>query len=229
MQLDAHADMTPNQEITIPKSGTEVIFELVISLIVVVFTILAIVDLFILPTVDIFIGVALIAPCIWLALVTMFVWSESRKAGGLCRFLANWLGDLFGRHFAEIPALDSPSQEIQFGYELLGRRFVKQAIGIGTIETVEWRPGQATDMAGRDMNDWQVCLWYDHCDPVKSETRRRLYRKPDQDLYLVGPSSHKKKIEAFGMNLVAFLRAAGAPLVQSDKSNCFVRANSNEW
>ena len=212
--------MIPSQEMTIPKSGAEVTFHFVITLIVVVFVVLAIVD--------IFIGIALIPSCIWIALVTMIIWSEGRKQGGFRRFLTNRLGDLFGRHFAEIPAQDLQSREIRFGYELLGHRFLNQTINIDRIETVEWKTGQATDMAGRDMNDWHVCLWYDHCDPAKSEKQHKWYRKPDQDLYVVGPSTQKNEIEALGMELVAFLRAAGAALVQSEKSNCFVRTNTNQ-
>ncbi|MHC4169870.1 MAG: hypothetical protein ACYSWQ_23220 [Planctomycetota bacterium] len=218
--LDAQRDMTPGKEITIPKSGTEVAFQLLISLIVVVFVILAIVD--------IILGVALIASSIWLVLITMLVWWQSRKQGGLRRFLTNCLGDMFGRHFAEIPAQDLSPNGVRFGYELFGCRFINQTIRIDRIETVEWRTGQATDVAGRDMNDWHVCLWHDHCDPARSEKQREWHRKPDQDVYIVGPSARKEKIEALGMELVAFLRAAGAALVQGEESNCFVRINTNQ-
>ena len=123
---------------------------------------------------------------------------------------------MFGRHFAEISAQALSSREVGFGYELFGRRFLKQAIRVDRIETVEWRTGQATDVAGRDMNDWHVFVCYDHCDPAKSEKRRKWAKKPDQDVYVLGLSTRKEKIEALGMELVAFLQAAGASLVQSE-------------
>jgi len=207
------------EEMTIQKSESEVAFLLVIYLTVVIFMVLAIVN--------IFLRVALIPSCIWIALVNMIIWSKSRKQGGLLRFLANCLGDIFGRHFAEIPTRDLQWPEIRFGYELFGHRFFNQTIRIDRIEMVAWRTGQATDMAGQDMNDWHVFLWYDHCEQAKSEKRQKLYRKPDQDLYIVGPSTKKNKTEALGMELVAFLQSVGATLVQSEMNNCFVRTDAN--
>jgi hypothetical protein len=79
-------------------------------------------------------------------------------------------------------------------------------------------------MAGRDMNDWTVFIWFDHHDPARSEKKkRRKYRKPDQKIYCVGPSTRKERTEALGLALVAFLRDAGADLVPADIPDCFAR------
>ncbi|MBN2589399.1 MAG: hypothetical protein JXA96_06030 [Sedimentisphaerales bacterium] len=212
--------MTSSNEITIPKSRTEVTFQFLITLIVVVFVAIAILD--------IILGVALVVSVVWLVLITMLIWSKNRQQGNLYRFLMNYLGNMFGRHFAEMPAQNSSHNEVHFGYELFGRRFLKQIIRIDRIESVEWYTGQATDMAGRDMNDWNVCLWYNHNDPVKSEKNSKWHRKPDQDVYIVGPSVNKEKVEALGTLLIAFLRDAGISLVQSEESNCFVRNDKKQ-
>ena len=210
-----------SNEITIPKSGTEVAFQFMITLMIAIFVVIAILD--------IILGVAFIASCIWLILIIILVCSQSQKQGNFHRFLLNCLGNIFGRQFAEISSQNSPQNEINFGYVLLGRRFVNQSIRIDRIESVEWSTGQATDLAGRDMNDWQVLLWYDHFDTAKSEKQRKWHRKPNQDIYAVGPSTHKDKIEAFGMEFVTFLQDAGAHLVQTERSNCFIRNKTNHY
>jgi hypothetical protein len=170
----------------------------------------------------------MIASVIWLALVTTMLWTPSKRAGGLRRFLTNCLGELFGRNFVEAVSLDAPAKEIRFGYELFGHRFIQRSVAIDKIESIECKTGQATDMAGRDMNDWSVCLWFDHGDPVKSEKKRksRIWRKPDQNIYTVGPARRKEITEIFGLSFVAFLRAAGAQLSGGEKSSYFVRSKT---
>jgi hypothetical protein len=77
------------------------------------------------------------------------------------------------------------------------------------------------------MNDWHVVLWFDHNDAAKS-LRQNMLRKPDQEVYVVGPERRKKTTEAFGLSFVEFLRAAGVMLVPGEKENCFVRSASVE-
>jgi hypothetical protein len=210
-------EMTSSQELTIPKSRRDVIILFVITTVGILSTSLAVVN--------IFNRVAIIASVIWLALVTTILWTPAKRAGGLRRFLTNCLGELFGRNFVEAVSLDAPAKEIRFGYELFGHRFIQHSVAIDKIESIEWKTGQATDMAGRDMKDWSVCLWFDHGDPVKSEKKRK-WRKPDQDISIVGPARRKEITEAFGLSFVTFLRAAGAQLSPGGKSSCFVRSKT---
>jgi len=201
----------------IPKSPLEVIILFVITVIVVLFTSLAVIN--------IFNCVGIIASLIWIALITTIIWSESKSAGGLRKFLTNCLGKLFGRNFVEATLLDTSTKEIRFGFELLGQRFIQQSIAVDKIESIYWSTGQATDMAGHDMNDWHVGLWFNHGDPAKSEKRQK-WRKPDQEIYIVGPSRRKKTTEKFGLAFVDFVRASGAQLVQGEKGNYFERFKS---
>jgi hypothetical protein len=209
--------MTSSQEMTIPKSRGEVIVLFVITIIVVLSVCLALVN--------IFSRVAMIASFIWLAFITMVLWKPIRQAGSFRRFLADCLGALLGRNFVEVASLNVPTKEIRFGYELFGHRFIQRSVAIDKIESIEWKTGQATDMAGRDMNDWRICLWFDHGDPVKSEKKRK-WRKPDQDIYIVSPARRKKNTETLGLSFVAFLRAAGAQLSPGEKSSYFVRSKT---
>jgi len=201
-------------EMTIPRSRRDVIFYSVTYTIVVFFVFVAVFDLLN--------SLALITPCIWLAYVAMIVRSGCRSEGGLRKFLINRFGDVAGRQFADV----SVPREIRFGYELFGKRFIQRRIALDKIESVEWSPGQATSMAGRDMKDWLICLWVDHDDPIESQKRQRWARKPDQDVYIVGPSRRKEDTGALGLSFIAFIRDAGVTLVPSEKATCFVRSRT---
>lgn len=218
-KLDAQIRMAVvprEREMPIPKSRGEVIFQSVITVVVVFFALLAMVNLCS--------GVGLIASIIWLALVTMMIWTTSKRDGGLRRFLINRMGELFGSRFVESYLADAQPGAIGFGFQLLGHRFIQQCIPLDRIESVEWNTGQATDMAGRDMNDWRVWIWYDHNDPTKAEEKRKWrHPKAEQDLYGVGPSTRKDRAEVLGLSLVAFLRNAGADLIQGTTTTCFVK------
>src|ERR1035438_7231183 len=133
----------------------------------------------------------------------MILWTPIRQAGSFRRFLADCLGELIGRHFVEVVSVSTPVNEVRFGYELFGRRFIKQSIAIDAIESIHWSTGQASGMTGRDMNDWSVYLYLDRDNPVN---------KPNRHIYVVGPARRKEITEAFGLSFVAFLRAAGAQL-----------------
>ncbi|MFN0125626.1 MAG: hypothetical protein ACKV19_02940 [Verrucomicrobiales bacterium] len=166
--------------------------------------------------------VAVVPSVLWLAIVASIVWNGCREAGGISRYLTDLLADFAGRHFV-IHSVDlHPPSRIRFGYELLGRRFYQLEVDIARIESVEWSPGQATSLAGRDMQDWSVVLWFDHGDPEKSK-KDRTVRKPNRSLHVVGPARPQEVTAAFAMEFVHFLQNAGARLTQSPSENAFVR------
>ncbi len=103
---------------------------------------------------------------------------------------------------------------MSIGYRLLGRKFNYLVINAQSIESVDWSTGQATAMAGHDMNDWHVAMWFDADE--KSRKRAGIH-KPDKGIYIVGPSDRKEKTEALGLAFIAFLREAGASLTERDE------------
>ena len=113
-------------------------------------------------------------------------------------------------------------KQIQFGFDLFGHRFVQKLIPIESVESVEWSSGQATHMAGRDMDDWSVFLWF-YLDDPKGKGKERFPAKAGQGLYVVGPSRSKGQTAALGMSFVDFLRASSADLILASDT-CFVRA-----
>ena len=199
-----------------PKSRGEVILQFAMTLLVVFSVLLAVVNLCQ--------GVAWIVSILWLVLVAGLVWSASREAGGLLLLLTNQVGDLFGRRFVRVDPPDVQPRCIRFGFELLSLRFLERSILLDSIESVEWTMGQASHMAGKDMNDWRVWLWFDHKDATTSERQRKWgARKPEQDPHGVGPSRPKDHIEYLARSFLAFLRTAGLDLVQGAGPACFVR------
>ena len=207
-------EMTSSQEMTIPKLRGNVIVLFVINIIVVLSICLAVVN--------IFNRVAMIASFIWLAFITMILWTPVKKAGSFHRFLTDCnSGALFGRDFTDGESLRftnfSADERNPLRIRVIRSQIhsIRSYLAIDKIESVEWSTGQATGMAGRDMNDWSVHLWLDRGDPVN---------KPNQRIYTVGPARRRKEItELFGLSFVTFLRAAGAQLIQGEISNCFVR------
>jgi hypothetical protein len=199
----------------IPKAPQDVIIYWVIAVVVCPFTCLAVVD--------IVCRVALIASLLWLVFIISMFRSAAKAAGGWNKLLIDIGGILLGRDFVEAGSPDLSMSGIRFGYELFGRRFIQQSIAVDKIESISWSTGQATQLAGRDANDWQVCLWYDHGDPVKSEKKKK-WRKPDQDIRVIGPARRKKVTEKFGLALIDFFRDSGARLVQGESTASFVRS-----
>ena len=79
-------------------------------------------------------------------------------------------------------------------------------------------------MAGRDMNDWHVAVWYDHLDPVRSQKQAK-WRKPDQEVYILGPSSAKEITGEFAHAFLRFLAEGGVNLLPGKDERTFVRHN----
>lgn len=205
------------REMTTPRSRADDIFCYIISVVVVAFVLLAIVNLCN--------GAALIASSLWLGLVAMMVWTTCREQGGVRKYLINWLGNLAGKRFVEFDPADAPPQSLRFGFQLFSRCFIQKSILLNSIKKVEWSTGQATNMAGRDMNDWQVWIWFTKNNFAIGKKQRSSWKS---DLYGFGSSGCKVKTEVLGLSFVAFLRDAGADLIPDATTACFVRRRAPE-
>jgi hypothetical protein len=196
--------MPSRLEMLIPKSLAEVAFQFVITLMVVLFALLAVVNLCV--------WMAVIPSLIWLFFVVVMIRSSAQRDGGLCPFLANVIGGLLGKQFVEWNPNDFQPQCIRFGFQLLSHRFIQKTVQRDKIESVSWHTGQASGMAGRDVGDWTVWIYFDSGD-----------KNSDHRFYGVGPAVRKERAEALGSSLISFLRSAGVDLVQADTPNCYVR------
>ena len=159
----------------------------------------------------------IVASVLWLALVAFVlvigVWGE----GGVRASAVTVLGTYSRRHFVEV-ARAGDRTVIGFGYELFGRRFYYLRVASESVLSVNMSTGQATALAGRDMNDWHVALWYR--DPARP-ARTPPVRFRDDELILVGLPRAKETTAEFFRAFVAFLRAAGVELHPTEKETEF--------
>lgn len=208
-------------EFSIPKDRREAFWELCILLVMVLVSGIAVLGLRQ--------GTAMIPSLIWLALVMVpagLAVISAWKEVGLWRLLTDRLAVFVGNSFALYRSSEQPSC-IRFGYRLFGWPVFQLDVPIHSIKAVKWSTGQATALAQRDMDDWQVVLWFDHGNPERSR-RRSFHSKPEQEPYLVGRNGRKTVIESFGLEFVAFLRQAGADLIPGDADNVFIQPRAED-
>ena len=203
MSGDTMTDPVAHPEMRIPKRRAEIIGRIFIAAFVAFFVALSVFNL-----VN---RVAVISSAIWLLLVTAVIFAICRVEG-IGKFLRDLLGGFASTQFVERVTAETRLTEIRFGYQLFGRRYFYLKLPVGKIEGVDWTTGQA--------GAWHVGLWFDHDDPARHEEGSR---KPDQDVYIVGPCGWKEETEALGLSLVDFLCNAGASLVRGEDKCSFVR------
>lgn len=160
---------------------------------------------------------SVVASVLWLSFVGLIVTGSVRE-DGVRQFLVNRLGDFSNRSFIEVVAQADQSQRICFGYVMFRRDFHDFEIEARALSSVEWSTGQATALAGEDMDDWHVTFWYHH--PKGPQPRVFPGMRPDEP-HCWGPSGSQGVIEAFGLSLVRFLQQAGIELEPTDDPTKF--------
>jgi hypothetical protein len=160
--------------------------------------------------------IGIVASVLWLALVAFVLVCGIWFAGGIGPTVIACLGLWSWRHFADV-SRDSERVVIGFGYELFGRRFYHLRIDREQITSVVMNTGQATALAGRDMNDWAVVLWY----RVGGLAPRTPGFRGDEEVYIVGPARARELTAELFAAFVAFLRSAGVELHPTERENEF--------
>lgn len=163
----------------------------------------------------------IIPSTIWLLLVG-FVFAGFIKTNGWKKSFTDILGAFSRNEFVRTVRRENAETDFQYGYKIFGKWFSYFTVGLKKIETVEWSTGQASHFAGRDMNDWQVVVWYDHGDSFKSQ-KKHMLKKPDKDLFIIGMSSAKLETAALGCSVLDLLRRAGATFIQGKNDCSFIR------
>ena len=189
------------------------VFEIVVSTVVVVFVAVAISNLVDYEFVPLY---AIVLSVLWLLIVAIGLSVSIREDRGLRLFIINRLAGLSAHQFVEILPRQGDDLVVRFGFTLLGGDFNQLQIRRAKLASVEWCSGQATSLAGHDMNDWEVHLWYG-CKGSKRWTSSSGYR--EEALHVVGPHGPKQEAGALGESLVDFFRSAGIDL-HPTKNEC---------
>ncbi len=162
---------------------------------------------------------SLVCSGVWLIIVIAVVWGFARQEGGFGQLLVHVLGNYSQKHFLQIET-DSAGPIFSYGYHFFGGRFYYLRVALDGITSLSWSAGQGSHMSGRDLADWNVAIWFE-----RSATRTPLepnFPKRDTDLKIVGMSGSRSEIDAFGNDIVQFLRSAGLALEPDAEGRKFV-------
>ena len=163
---------------------------------------------------------------IWLLIVSTMIRAACKDHGGVRQFIVDQIGLLSRNQFADLFMRESGVWVLRLGYRAYGMPVYYGEIPLQHVTSVEWSAGQATSLAGRDMNDWHVILWY---KPEPPQTPRFPFGiRPEEDLFVVGESRAKSETAILGCAIVEFLRGAGLRIEQRGRDNCFVACGENE-
>ena len=164
---------------------------------------------------------ALIASVVFILGAMFVIWGQITYEGGLRRLFLILLGSFSSRHFAEVTDGDESQSgqadqsglaELRFGYELRNKPYYTDTIPCGAVSSVEWATGQGSYLAGHDMDDWHVIIWF-------HDTTGKKRLDPDlrsEDLLIIGQIGPRTEVEEFGKRFVKFLQAAGVALIPTD-------------
>ena len=146
----ARIDVSASCELLVPKARFERIAAIVGTAIIVTFLVLAAKNLFQ--------ETAVVPSLIWILLVVFVVISNVRQSG-LSSFAAGVLG-AFSRKQVLIVSTAEEGRVLEVGSKFLSWNVIEHRVPASDLVTIRCSAGQASDLAGRDVNDWSVVLWY---------------------------------------------------------------------
>lgn len=161
--------------------------------------------------------ITLMASAVWLVLVLAFIREDIREAGSIKSFWIQQLGGYATESRIRVHP-EAHAIRLSLGYVLLGRFLPYRQIHLEQMTSIEWNSGQASAMSGREMDDWHVSIWFKPSGK-KPEALFPSCRKGG--VFLVGPAGKKEEAEAFGTQLVNFLKQNGALLRPGERPHQF--------
>lgn len=96
----------------------------------------------------------LVAAVLWLLLVCYSAVIGLADMGGIGASVRGILGAFSWNQFLEVVAQESGRRVMRHGFRLFGLPLYYRKVPLDRITLVKWSTGQATSLAGRDMNDW---------------------------------------------------------------------------
>jgi hypothetical protein len=164
--------------------------------------------------------VTLLCSAVWL-LLAGFMLIEPIHEVGLRQLLINVLGSLSQDHFARLAEPHEERKWLIFGFRLLGKTFHFLVIETSGIKKIDWSTGQATALAGRDMNDWQVTIWFRNDSICEGRTWDISFDRDETTLYLIGPSGPRSETNIFGQQFLDLCRRAGLEFESAESQTLF--------
>ena len=150
-----------------------------------------------------------VAPsALWLFLIAFVVISNIRNSG-LRAFVAACAG-AFSRQQVLIVNASDDCSILQVGFRLFGFNIVEHRLLAEDLVSIRCSRGQASDLAGRDVNDWSVILWYRHHDrKIQAIQQQFGAPRPGQSPLVIGPPRKKTLTEPLARRVICFLNESG--------------------
>lgn len=157
--------------------------------------------------------VFLVPISVGLCLMTSDVFTQ-----GLRHFSVERMAPFSPSHFVEVLQRTGDEQVVRFGFILFDRQFIQLQITESEIASVEWSSGQATALAGRDLDDWTATVWY-HQKGSKRWITANCYS--DEASHRIGVPAPCGTAAANANELVTYLESSGIAFRQSPDANRF--------
>lgn len=162
--------------------------------------------------------VTLVLSVAWLLLVSVGLFTAISDEHGLRGFAVSQLSMFSHDHFVDVRPRDEGVLWIRFCFTLFARVFARLEVPATDIVSIRWNTGQATALAGRDMDDWLVWVTYRR----KGAKRWTASGYREEAVFAVGVCGPKEQTETLGRALLAHLRSSGLRLSESSRSNEFI-------
>ncbi len=206
---------SPSEIMSVPKPRREVGCACM-SLVVVLFLIFMPLVIICMSIVSWSHGFESIASLPLLAFVGYIIYKKCED--GWRPFLVDIAGEFTTKHFAELVRGHNDPPSIRFGFSFLGRRQFYTSIPLAAITKVSWGPGQASGLAGRDMDDWNIALWF---SPVEAATPKARF-----PVYVVGSGRPKDLTADLGREFLVLLERGGTTFTKGQNDCTFVRESA---
>lgn len=152
--------------------------------------------------------VALLPSAVWIALM-LFVLTVNIREAGFRPFCTSLLAAFSRRQLLRVCSGPDGST-LEVGFKFLGSKVVQRRIQAGDLVALEWKTGQASEMAERDVGDWSVIVWYRHGDSTREiAERERGLRRPGEVPLIIGPARPRQITESLAHRTLAFLHDSG--------------------
>ena len=138
--------------------------------------------------------ITIAASLAWLLIIVASIRAAISDDGGFRQWLFFRINDVSRRHFVEVSSTEHETPRVRFGCMWFNCSIYILEIPIKAVSSVDWRTGQASSLAGRDMNDWHVTIWYRHPGRIKAKP----FWVRSERLHIVSYFGSRTTIELFG-------------------------------
>ncbi|QGJ72364.1 Hypothetical protein PBC10988_40850 [Planctomycetales bacterium 10988] len=151
---------------------------------------------------------AVLASLAWFLLIGWLCWG-SIKERGIRRFFIDQLWC-----YADHDYIRAEPEAFHIGFRFFEKPVDCDLIRPKQIISIHWSPGQATAMAMREMNDWNLFIRY-----LPDNHQRKVTRSdPPWELHVIELDVSQEEADAIGKAFIEFLQSHGLGLIPGENA-----------